>query len=71
VCALVVVGAVVPAAAAGPVLVLGFGVAAGVFATSVASYAVDGELGIPSLVGAVAAIGFAAAIALRRPVRHG
>ncbi|TDC53085.1 hypothetical protein E1212_06610 [Jiangella ureilytica] len=52
-CAVLLVGAVLPPAWAGTVLLSGFALAAGVFGTSVSSYAVDGELGVPSLAGAV------------------
>ncbi|GAA0907553.1 hypothetical protein GCM10009557_82400 [Virgisporangium ochraceum] len=55
-CAGLLVAAALPArlATAGLPVVLGF--AAGVFAVSVASYAVRDELGLPSLLGSVGAV---------------
>lgn len=44
-------------------LAVSLAMASGVFLTSVSSYLVDGELGVPSLIGAVAAAGTAAALA--------
>jgi hypothetical protein len=55
-CAVLLAGAVVPAAWAGTTLLAGFALAAGVFITSVSSYAVDGEIGIPSLAGALGSL---------------
>lgn len=55
-CAVLLAGAVLPAAWAGTVLLAGFALAAGVFVTSVSSYAVDGEVGIPSLAGALGSL---------------
>lgn len=55
-CALLLGGAVMPAAWAGTVLLAGFALAAGVFITSVSSYAVDGEAGIPSIAGALGSL---------------
>jgi hypothetical protein len=63
-CVALLVSAVLPARAAGPALTISFAVAAGVFATSVASYAVRDELGLASMAGVVVCL--AAAIALAR-----
>lgn len=52
-CGVLLAGAALPAARAGTVLLPGFALAAGVFGTSVSSYAVGGELGVPSLAGAL------------------
>ncbi|MEV6306146.1 hypothetical protein AB0M02_42510 [Actinoplanes sp. NPDC051861] len=63
-CAVLLAGAVMPnPAAATGTLIIGFGYAAGVLTTSVLSYAVRGELGLPSLVGAVTAAALAVALA--------
>lgn len=59
-CAALVVAAATPARWAGHALLFAFGLTAGVFMTSVTSYAIDGRLGIASLLGAVIAVGFAA-----------
>ncbi|MCI2420125.1 hypothetical protein MOQ72_22025 [Saccharopolyspora sp. K220] len=54
ICALLVVAAVLPVATASPALVFAFGMSAGVFTTATAAYAVRGEVGIATLVGAAA-----------------
>jgi hypothetical protein len=50
-CTALMVAAALPRAFAVPALIGAFGMAVGVFATSVSSYAVDGELGLPSTLG--------------------
>lgn len=50
-CAVLLVAAALPARFAVPALIGAFGLAGGVFATSVSSYAVDGEFGLPSALG--------------------
>jgi len=64
-CAALAVAAGLPSAIAGRALTVAFALSAGVFMTSVASYAVDGRLGAPSLAGAVAAAAFAVWLASR------
>ncbi len=54
-CLLLVAGAALPTRHAHPVLLFGFGYTAGVLSCSVASYAIAGQLGAASLLGAVAA----------------
>lgn len=54
-CALLIIAAAIPGPRAEPVLIFAFGVSAGVFATSVSSYAIQGQLGAASLVGAITA----------------
>lgn len=61
-CAALLAAAALPARLAPPGLLAAFGFAAGVLATSVASYAVDGRLGLASLIGAVSAAVMAAAL---------
>ena len=61
------VAAVLPDRHAQVALPVAFAYTGGVLITSVASYAVDGRLGLPSLVGAFGSI--AVAVALARPVR--
>jgi hypothetical protein len=55
VCALLLAAAAWPGRAAATALVVSLAMAAGVFLTSVSSYLVEGEFGLPSLVGAVTA----------------
>ncbi|MEU4428513.1 hypothetical protein AB0F81_48510 [Actinoplanes sp. NPDC024001] len=62
-CALLLVGALLPPRAAPAALTIGFSYAAGVLTTSVLSYAVRSELGLPSLIGAVTAATLAVALA--------
>jgi len=62
-CLLLLAAAALPAKLAGPALLGAFAFASGVLATSVASYAVEGRLGLPSLFGAVAAAMVAGAVA--------
>lgn len=59
--------AVLPDRYAGTALVGSLGFAAGVLATSVASYAVDGRIGMPSLVGVAVCVVMAGALLVRRP----
>ncbi len=59
-CALLVLGAALPARHAHGALLFGFGYTAGVLSCSVASYAVAGQLGAASLLGAVTATVMAA-----------
>ncbi|GAA0473535.1 hypothetical protein Ade02nite_86250 [Paractinoplanes deccanensis] len=59
------VAAALPARHAAAALPIAFAYTTGVLATSVASYAVRSELGLPSLAGALTALGFA--VALARP----
>ena len=65
-CLLLLVAAALPAKLARPALLGAFAFASGVLATSVASYAVDGRLGVASLFGAVAAAMVAGAVASNR-----
>ncbi|MGH3877565.1 MAG: hypothetical protein ACRDSK_11085 [Actinophytocola sp.] len=65
-CAVLAVAALLPDRPAVPALIYAFGMAAGVLAASVASYAVDGRLGAASLFGAVVAVVMAALLAGRR-----
>jgi uncharacterized membrane protein len=67
-CAVLAVAALLPDGRAVPALVFAFGMAAGVLAASVASYAVDGRLGAASLFGAVVAVVMAAVLGGRRQV---
>lgn len=68
-CAVLVVGALLPDRSAAPVLLAALGAAAGVYSVSVASYALRGSLGWASLTGVVLAV--AAVVALsRRPPRE-
>lgn len=64
-CVLLVAAAAVRGRMAVPALILALGLASGVLITSVASYAVDGRLGVASLAGAVGAL--VVAVALARP----
>lgn len=66
--ALLVAAAVVPARHARLALMFAFGMGTGVIATSVSSYAVRGELGLASLVGALACV-VTALVLFRRPAR--
>lgn len=66
--ALLLAGAAVPGPRAVPVLLLGFGVAAGVLIASLSTDAVAGRLSIGSLIGAVAAVTLAGM--LLRPARR-
>ncbi len=50
-CAALLIAAVLPRQFAVPALIGAYGMAVGVFATSVSSYAVDGEFGLPSMLG--------------------
>lgn len=61
-CLVLLVGAVLPARLARPGLLFGFGLAAGVLMTSVASYAVRGAFGAVSLLGVLACLGCALAL---------
>lgn len=67
-CAGLLVAAALPARLAAAALPVVFGFTAGVFAVSVASYAVRDELGLPSLLGAVGAVVMALLLARRRSV---
>jgi hypothetical protein len=62
-CGILLIGALLPDRPAAATLTVGFGYAAGVLSTSVLSYAVRGEFGLPSLVGAVTAAALAGALA--------
>ncbi|MEU4559298.1 hypothetical protein AB0F72_13005 [Actinoplanes sp. NPDC023936] len=68
-CAVLALGASLPARAAAATLAIGFAYAAGVLTVSVFSYAVTGDLGAPSLIGALVAA--AAAVAMARGNRPG
>ncbi|GAA1868288.1 hypothetical protein [Myceligenerans crystallogenes] len=70
-CALLLGAALAPARWAGRALLFAFGIAAGVFLTSVASYAVDGRFGAASALGVVGAVAFAALVARAEPVAGG
>jgi hypothetical protein len=65
-CALLATAALLPGRMAATLLPAAFAFAAGVLTTSVASYAVRAELGLPSLAGAAGAAALAVLIA-RRP----
>ncbi|MFC4725347.1 hypothetical protein AB6B38_09395 [Glycocaulis abyssi] len=65
-CALLVAGALLPVRHAHPVLLFGFGYTAGVLSCSVASYAVAGQLGAASLLGAIAAAVMSGLLWVRR-----
>lgn len=68
VCTALLAGAALPVPRiAVPVMMIGFGLAAGVFATSVASYAVRDEFGAASLLGALASLAMAALLARTPP----
>jgi hypothetical protein len=67
-CAALLVAAGLPATWAVATLPTVFGFAGGVFAVSVASYAVRDEVGLPSLLGAVGAVVMALLLARRRGV---
>jgi hypothetical protein len=67
-CAGLLVAAGLPARHATAALPVVLGFSAGVFAVSVASYAVRDELGLPSLLGAVGAVVMALLLAGRRRV---
>jgi hypothetical protein len=66
-CAVLIGGAVLPGRAATAVLTVGFAYTAGVLATSSFSYLVRGEIGVPSMIGAVAAATLAALLSGRGP----
>lgn len=66
-CAGLALAAAVPERAARRWLMIALGFTAGVLATSVASYAVRGELGLPSAVGVLVALGMAGALAAPAP----
>ena len=68
-CAVLLAAAVLPVRFARAALLFGFGMGAGILATSVSSYAVRGELGAVSLLGAVVCAVFA--LLLMRPVPAG
>lgn len=70
-CATLLAAALTPARWAGRALLFAFGLTAGVLMTSVASYAVDGRLGVASLFGAVAAAILAALMARPGPEAQG
>ncbi|GAA1566936.1 hypothetical protein GCM10009789_20540 [Kribbella sancticallisti] len=59
-CAALLIAAALPRQFAVPALIGAFGMAAGVFATSVSSYAVDGEFGLPSTLGVATSAAMAA-----------
>ncbi|MGI5211728.1 hypothetical protein [Plantactinospora sp. CA-290183] len=61
-CAVLLAAAALPARLVPPPLLAAFGYTAGVLATSVASYAVEGRLGLPSLIGALTALALAVAL---------
>ncbi|MEV4344331.1 hypothetical protein AB0J83_07630 [Actinoplanes sp. NPDC049596] len=64
------VAATMPDHSAAAALPVAFAYAGGVLATSVASYAVRSELGLPSLAGAVIALALTALLARPRPAAH-
>ncbi|GAA0281096.1 hypothetical protein [Cryptosporangium japonicum] len=67
-CVGLALAAAMPGDRAAPYLITAFAYAAGVLATSVSSYAVDGRLGLPSLVGALGSLALAGALLVaRRP----
>ncbi|WP_157552751.1 hypothetical protein [Jiangella gansuensis] len=69
-CALLLAGAMTPTAWVVPVLSAGFALTAGVLVTSVSSYAVDGELGVPSLLGVLLSAVMVVLLARRQVQRH-
>ena len=70
ICALLLVAAALPARYAPSALVVALAMSAGVFLTSVASYLVRDELGLPSLLGAVTALATAVLLG-RQPAATG
>lgn len=62
-CVLLVAAASVRGRLVVPALIFALGLAAGVLITSVSGYAVDGRLGLASLVGALVAVAVAGALA--------
>ncbi|RZS45056.1 hypothetical protein EV193_101940 [Herbihabitans rhizosphaerae] len=65
-CAVLVAAALTPRPRVQRALLFAFGLTAGVLMTSVASYAVDGRLGVASLIGAVLSVVAAALLARSR-----
>jgi hypothetical protein len=61
-CLVLIIGAVIPQRQAVPLLLASFGAAGGIFSVSVASYAVRGEFGAASLVGALISIAMVAVL---------
>lgn len=59
-CVALLIAAGLPRQVAVPALIGAFGMAVGVFATSVSSYAVDGEFGLPSSLGVATSLVMAA-----------
>jgi len=66
-CALLLFAALLPATWAAPMLVFAFGTSAGVLGTAVSSYAVQGRLGVASLIGTVVAVAMAVLLIRSRP----
>lgn len=64
-CAALVVAAALPAPYAAPALIGAFGLAGGVLAVSVSSYAVAGELGVASLLGLALSVAMTVVLTLR------
>ena len=55
-CCLLIISAVLPKKIAPVAMLFSFGLASGVFITSVSQYIVQGELGIPSIIAAVGSL---------------
>ncbi|WP_017588829.1 hypothetical protein [Nocardiopsis ganjiahuensis] len=70
-CAALVAAALMPVRYARAALLFAFGLSAGVLMTSVSSYAVRGELGAVSLLGAITCAAFALVLAVSRPQTGG
>jgi hypothetical protein len=68
--ALLLIGAAVPTARATPVLLVGFGVATGVFTTAAASYALRGAVGWGVIAFTIITAGTAAVLARRTDTRR-
>jgi hypothetical protein len=66
-CAVLLGAASLRGRVAAPALILALGLAAGVLITSVSAYAVDGRLGVASLLGALTAVAVAIALVRGRP----
>lgn len=67
-CTVLLIAAALPHQFAVPALIGAFGLTGGVFATSVSSYAVDGDFGLPSTLGFTASLVTAVLLA-RRSIR--
>jgi hypothetical protein len=65
--AALVIAALLPARIARPALLFAFGLAAGVLMTATSWYAIRGQLGLASLIGAVASAAAATVVVVGRP----